>query len=407
MLGGRQLHLAVLILPATEARAKLEPIVFLHGGPGLPATLADDYVSGALRPEHQRHDLVMVDMRGTGGEEALTCELYGDGRRLAPYLDTMFPLDKVRECAKRLESRADLTQYTTDNAARDLDDVRGALGVGKWSLFGASYGTRLALVYMRMFPERVERAALLGVLPPEAPTGRDFARGGQHALDSAFASCAREKECRTKSPNPRHDVSALLERLRRSPATVTLRNQSGGMEQVVLSERAAAEALFIAAYYPPQLMRMLAFVHDGVATGDLRELTRQFAELSRSKRTARAVGLRLSVWCAEDISRLTPSDTVSSRSLLGIPALPEIKAACTEWPHAIVPASYGARVSSPIPTLLMSGGRDPATPAYLADSVAKGLTRAERYNDPTAGHAALDRRARDRMARFFDGAGNP
>src|SRR4029079_7643516 len=120
-------------------RAKLEPIVFLHGGPGLPATLADDYVSGALRPEHRRHDLVMVDMRGTGGEEALTCELYGDGRRLAPYLDTMFPLDKVRECAKRLESRADLTQYTTDNAARDLDDVRGALGVGKWSLFGASY----------------------------------------------------------------------------------------------------------------------------------------------------------------------------------------------------------------------------------------------------------------------------
>jgi len=398
-------HLAVLIFPASDARAKLEPIVFLHGGPGLPATRADDYVISALGPERRRHDLIMFDMRGTGGGGALTCELYGDGRKLAPYLDTMFPLDKVRECAKRLQTVADLTQYTSPNAARDLDDVRTALGVDKWSLFGASYGTRLALVYMRMFPDHVRRAALLGVLPPEAPTGRDFARGGQQALDSAFAACAREDACRRRSPDPRHDVVALLERLRRSPASVTLRNEND-MEQVTLTSRAAAEALFIAGYYPPQLMHMLSLVHDAVATGDLREITTQFAELSRSKRTARAVGLRLSVWCAEDIPRLNATDTLSSRSLLGIPALPEIAAACAEWPHAVISASYGARVSSSIPTLLMSGGRDPATPAYLVDSVAKGLAHAERYNDPSAGHAALDAKARDRMARFF-AAGGP
>jgi len=193
--------------------------------------------------------------------------------------------------------------------------------------------------------------------------------------------------------------------LRTSPASVTLRNEND-MEQVTLTSRAAAEALFIAAYYPPQLMRMLSLVHDAVATGDLREITTQFAELSRSKRTARAVGLRLSVWCAEDIPRLNATDTLSSRSLLGIPALPEIAAACAEWPHAVISASYGARVSSSIPTLLMSGGRDPATPAYLVDSVAKGLAHAERYNDPSAGHAALDAKARDRMARFF-AAGGP
>lgn len=57
--------------------------------------------------------------------------------------------------------------------------------------------------------------------------------------------------------------------------------------------------------------------------------------------------------------------------------------------------------TSPIPTLLISGGRDPATPAYLADLAARGLSHAERYNDPVAGHAALDDRARDRMAVFF------
>ena len=49
----------------------------------------------------------------------------------------------------------------------------------------------------------------------------------------------------------------------------------------------------------------------------------------------------------------------------------------------------------------MSGGRDPATPLFLADSAALGLSKAERYVDPRAGHASLDERARDRITAFF------
>jgi pimeloyl-ACP methyl ester carboxylesterase len=397
---GRKLRLAVLVLPARSTRAKREPIVFLHGGPGYPATHADDYVAFALGPEQSRHDLVMVDMRGAGGDGALTCELYGDGHEIAPYLATMFPLDKVRECAARLTARADLTQYTTENAARDLDDVRAALGVSKWSLYGASYGSRLALVYMRMFPERVERAALLGVLPPESPTGRDFARGGQQALDSAFAACSGDQFCQSLAPDPRRDVITLLDRLRRSPATVVVEH-GGRSEMATLTARAAAEGLFVAAYDPRQLMSTLPLVHRAVASGDLRPLAGTFAELTRSKRNGLAVGLLLSIWCAEEIPRLSTTDTLSSRSLLGTPVLPEAMAACRQWPHATVAASFSARVSSAIPILLMSGGRDPATPAYLADSAAKGFSHAERYNDPAAGHAALSDGGRDRMARFF------
>jgi pimeloyl-ACP methyl ester carboxylesterase len=76
-------------------------------------------------------------------------------------------------------------------------------------------------------------------------------------------------------------------------------------------------------------------------------------------------------------------------------------AACEQWPHASVAASFGARLSSDIPILLMSGGRDPVTPAYLTDSIASGFSHAERYNDPAAGHALLGDRGRDRIARFF------
>ena len=47
---GRVIHLAVLILPASDSQPKLEPIVFLHGGPGMPATRADDTSGSHLAP---------------------------------------------------------------------------------------------------------------------------------------------------------------------------------------------------------------------------------------------------------------------------------------------------------------------------------------------------------------------
>ena len=87
--------------------------------------------------------------------------------------------------------------------------------------------------------------------------------------------------------------------------------------------------------------------------------------------------------------------------MLGIPGLPELVAACGAWPHGVPPPDFARRVVSTIPTLLMSGGRDPATPSYLADSAAAGLAQSERYLNPATGHAFLDEQARARMASFF------
>jgi pimeloyl-ACP methyl ester carboxylesterase len=402
--GGRTVRLDVVVLPARDTVHKVEPIIFLDGGPGLAATGAARYVDWALEHERDRHDLVMVDVRGTGKTGRLSCDLYSDDDRLQPYLDPMFPLARVRDCAARLSARADLTQYTTENTARDLDDVRAALHAEQWSLFGGSYGTRLALEYMHMFPTRVRRAALLGVLPPEAPIGRDFARGSEQALDSAFADCARDASCRAMAPGPRRDIETLLARLRRAPARVPIWHvRRLSMETLTLTASAAQEALFMELYQPGSIRRVLPMVHRAAIAGEMKPLVEEFAKLAKSRRSGRAEGVMISIYCAEDAPRLAGADStpIATRTLLQIPTLHSLLAACTVWPRGTVSPDFGNRVVSSIPTLLMSGGRDPATPPYLADSAATGLTRVERYIDPHTGHAFLDEKARYRMTAFF------
>jgi len=62
-------------------------------------------------------------------------------------------------------------------------------------------------------------------------------------------------------------------------------------------------------------------------------------------------------------------------------------AACAEWVRGEVPASFGERVRSDVPSLLISGELDPVTPPANAASVAAGLTHALSVVVPGGSHS--------------------
>jgi pimeloyl-ACP methyl ester carboxylesterase len=255
---------------------------------------------------------------------------------------------------------------------------------------------------MRLFPEHVRRAVLLGVIPPEAPSGRDFALGAEHALDAAFAACAADRACHDVTPDPRADIIALLQRLRSMPADFRLWNwRRLSMERVTLTAPAVAEALFIDSYSPGTIVRVLPLLHRALATGDYTALARHFIQMARSRRSDRSDGLMISVICTEDAPRLSIADAHEGETVLGLPTIRSFLAACDAWPRGKFSPAFGERVVSAIPTLLMSGGLDPASPPWLADSAAKGLSHREQYLDPWEGHASLDDRARARIVKFI------
>ena len=171
---GRKISLNIILLPALSAKPAPDGVFYLMGGPGGAATSA----AGAtfMLRLRREHDVVLVDQRGTGESNPLGCNLFGDKPDMRAYF-AAFPLDRLRLCREELEKIANLKLYTTSIAMDDLDEVRAAFGYDRIDVYGGSYGSTAALVYLRQHPDRVRTATVFGVAPPNAKIPLSFAKG--------------------------------------------------------------------------------------------------------------------------------------------------------------------------------------------------------------------------------------
>jgi len=184
---GRTIELAVAVVPAVSARARAEPLFLLAGGPGQGAQDAFVGALGAFSAVRRERDIVLLDQRGTGGSNRLTCAFPEEG----PESDA--PPDELRrlasECLATLPG--DPRFYTTSVAVRDLDAVRAALGYSRINLYGGSYGSRVAQHYLRRYPDRVRSVILDGVVNPALALGASMALDAEAALRAAWPAAPR------------------------------------------------------------------------------------------------------------------------------------------------------------------------------------------------------------------------
>ena len=126
----------------------------LAGGPGDAPSFNARFFSRVFHDIRRTRDIVLVDLRGTGKSSPLlvrsSAKPGGDGIFDADLLS----VPAVRACRARLEKTADLRLYTTEIAVDDLERCARRLGYGPINLYGTSYGSRVAQVYMRRYPER-------------------------------------------------------------------------------------------------------------------------------------------------------------------------------------------------------------------------------------------------------------
>ncbi|NTU55311.1 MAG: alpha/beta fold hydrolase, partial [Anaerolineales bacterium] len=141
---GRQIELHIAVIPAIKRDPEPDALFLIAGGPGQSAIETFPAIFALMFNIHQDRDIVLVDQRGTGKSNPLQC--------LGPEDEALTEeqmLEELKVCPDTLD--ADLRFYTTEIAMTDLDEVRAALGYETINLYGASYGTRAALTYLRMF----------------------------------------------------------------------------------------------------------------------------------------------------------------------------------------------------------------------------------------------------------------
>lgn len=208
---GRAIGLAVKVLAAPDGPTGA-PVYFLAGGPGQAVADLEGLVVQRFGERLSERDFVLVDQRGTGGSNALTCRS-GAPDDPTRFFGPHYTEAELAACLDDLGTRADVRLYTTLDFAHDLEAVRRALGHGPIDVVGGSYGTKAAQVFVRAYPESVGVLVMEGVASTSFLNPLPAARGSQDALDALFASCERDPGCSQAFPDLDERYPALMARL--------------------------------------------------------------------------------------------------------------------------------------------------------------------------------------------------
>lgn len=394
--GGNMIQLAVAILKAPGNHTPADPVVYLTGGPGggLLGDLGEYINSINLVSFTMGHDLILLDQRGTGySVPALSCpELSG------PNADPGGPVVGAKECHDRLlQDNIGLQGYTTIENADDVHDLIHALGYKQVDLYGVSYGTRLALTVMRLFPADIRSVILDSTVPTQFNLFNEEPVDTQHALDTLFHGCAASRACNAAYPHLDQTFYQLVDALNTSPATFQedQTDQGGQMRDVQFNGDDLVNIVFNVMYdasYIPTLPKMIMQIE----AGNYATLAQYAGNISFEHSAGVSDGMYYSVECGEDMAYTTMDNLDSAVYALNPQLQHGIRSAlhaeydiCQQWGQKPVPAAQKRPVSSAVLTLILSGEYDPITPPANGLLAAQTLSHSYFYQFPGIGHGVL------------------
>jgi pimeloyl-ACP methyl ester carboxylesterase len=382
---GRRIGIQFAVVPAIAKNKAPDPLFVLAGGPGQSAMQVAPLAMPMLAQINTRRDIVFVDQRGTGKSNPLVCPNDEKKERLAESIDMQRQIERVGACLRSLD--ADPRYYATWVAVRDLDAVRELLGAERIDLWGASYGTRVALEYLRQFPARVRAAVLDGVAPPDMRLPASFAVDGQAALDRTIVACAKEPACAARFPAFADQVDGLFKRFGSRPIPITLTDPLTGRAEQLPFTRDSMLAVLRTPLYAPQFAAMLPYVVDRASNDDFSPLAAMLSSFGSTDAMKLAWGMHFAVVCAEDMPRIEPADRAAAAATrFGTGFIELYEQACKQVAHQAAPPEFYALPNANVPVLLLSGGADPATPPRHAALVAKVLPNNRHFVAPNLGH---------------------
>jgi pimeloyl-ACP methyl ester carboxylesterase len=395
---GRQIRLHVARVAAISRRRETDALFVLAGGPGQAATAFYASVAGAFGRIQRERDIVLIDQRGTGGSNALTCPEDEDRLYEATGAEVA---ELTRRCLAALSTRAAAAFYTTSLAVADLERVRAALGYEHIDLYGVSYGTRVAQQYLRRYPQRVRALILDGVVPPQLAIGPDVALDAESALHGILARCRADPACHARFSDPDHDYEAVRAQLAAAAVPLSVADPSGGALRQVRFGTAELATVLRLGGYSADYAALLPLFLNMAARGDFAALAAQSLLLTRSYEGI-ALGMHNSVVCAEDVPYWGAIDRARlARTFMGEAQVEALATLCGIWPHGPVDEDLHAPLASAVPTLLLSGGDDPVTPPRYARLAAAQFAQARQIVLAGFGHGQLTVPCMDRVLQEF------
>jgi pimeloyl-ACP methyl ester carboxylesterase len=393
--GSNRVVLPVVILLSNSGDGA-PAMVYLEGGPGGSATVG--VADWARSPFRDTHDIVLFDQRGTGfAQPSLNCPEMEDG-------------GVELDCYDRLISEGiDLRGYNSRQNAGDVADLIRELGYGEATLYGISYGTRLALTVLREHPELLTSVIIDAVYPPEVDGGLDEARYFYLALQTMFSDCNADPACGSAFPDLESRFFATIDALDENPVIVYDPTYD---EETELVGADLLNRILQAMYATPIIPALPAAMHlaaegdyeqalDLIAFGplDMEETEEVEQTFDYPEGLDDAEGMFTSVTCNEEVRLTDVRDYIDSYlpayesdeipiSVLNSFFDISIFATCEVWDAGTSPLIADAPVGGSVPVLSIGGAYDPVTPPAWAELAASRLDTSYFFTLPYSGHGS-------------------
>ena len=362
-----------------------------HPAPDPVAILVHDIGSwpeyGGLSP-HFNREVYIIDGRGSGhSEPSLACP---EVERLAPSLlevSISDPgargdlTDAVRACRDRLSGQGiDLSAYTIEQMAADVEDLRQALGIDTWNLQSWTSSARVMLEVMKDYPEHIRTSVLISPEFPQSDPISDGITATAYSVDQMVAACEAQKACDRTFPDVGRALSEAIAQLDAHPETLVDRDSlaaaeaghplrlfvDGGMLLRIVRAALAFEGGASIGLLP----EILYAIRDGhvppsllTVAGSITSAPPLCVGLSFTCRPQRSDGTFFSVLCHDELPFVDRDALISAA--VGDPAAQEDFVAspyfdvCDAWDVGSADPSAAQAVTSDIPTLFIAGQFDP------------------------------------------------
>lgn len=383
----RTIRIHVAVLAATARAHRFDPVFVFAGGPGQAGTAIASTVFPLFARINRERDIVFFDQRGTGQSNPLPCALPAQGG-FGAELDVAALVHAVSVCATQLQAHGnDLGQYLTMDAVKDVDEVRRRLGYRRINLWGASYGTRVALEYLREFPKHVRSAILDGPAPAGVNLPISYAIDADAALDRLISDCKKNAECGASHPELAQQVDALFQQLAQHPITTTLTQPLTGRPMIIKVTRDVFAAWLRTPLYTSITGSLLPVAIAHASNGNFATLAALNSAISEKSESSISLGMHLSVMCGEDMRALTPTDLERvNRTRFGQAFYEQYRRLCAAWPTRLAPASFYTPIVTTVPVLILAGELDPITPPAHGTPMLTGLSRVKELIAPNVAH---------------------
>lgn len=379
---GKQIQVHYVVLPAVKNVNHEEALLAIAGGPGQSAIDNATGFDSMLNKVRQQRDILLIDQRGTGRSNVLNCDA-GPQSPLSFDDDNVDTLAEAQKCRDQFPD-TDVTQYGSLNAVQDFEAVRAHLGYKKLHLYGISYGTRMAQLYMRLYPEHLATVTLDGIVPMQQSV-LEIGSAIERGFDLLFKDCQETAACHAEFPELKAEFDQVVAKLSQGPVMEPVHDPVTGEKTLLTMTRAKFYGAIRMALYQTNVRALVPHAIHQAAKGNYQPLLGLFALTTDG--AGMAMGMHASVVCGEDIHRITPAMREQAKtSYVGKTMLESLEASCSVWKVPPVDANFSEPIKSDIPTLLLSGEIDPATPPSWGELAMEKLTNAKHFVAPYATH---------------------